>query len=382
MQLFKYDTERPKPIGYDKDKASKFMKKHDLDVLILNSPENVFYASGLPVLHQEKNPILFALANQYPTVALIYADGEQSLVLWDIFDKRLTWIKDIKGAVTPKGALRAIISFLRKRKLGSGNIGVESTMPLYQYQGIKNKYPQANIVMNDEILMDMRLTKSEEEIKRINESTRIAEVAIQKMIDATKVGISDIELIQIAKHAVLDEGAEGWDHFTMSLGESDPEAPGIGLKVEPNQITRYDVGALYKGYISDVNRHAYTGTIPKELNDTINAIVQVQNACQKAIKPGSDPKKIMDVAYETWREAGRTDQFIIMAHSLGLKTEEYHFFDPIGKIGRDFEVGNVFDLEAWTLMKGFGTIGNEDTYVLTKDGCKRISTMEMKVFQK
>ncbi|MHA1323941.1 MAG: hypothetical protein ACTSRL_14230 [Candidatus Helarchaeota archaeon] len=49
---------------------------------------------------------------------------------------------------------------------------------------------------------------------------------------------------------------------------------------------------------------------------------------------------------------------------------------------RKFEVGNVLDLEAWTLLKGFGTVGNEDCYVITQSGCKRISTLEMKLFTK
>ena len=382
MQLFNYKTERPEPIGYDKTKASKLMRKNELDILILNSPENVFYASGLPVRHQEKNPILFALRNQYPAIAFIHQDGDESLVLWDVFDKRLTWIENVKGSLSPKSALRSMKSILRKSRVSDGNIGVESTMPLYQYQFIKENFPQANIEIADEMILGMQLIKSNEEIKRITESTRIAEVAIKKMIDATNVGISDVELIQIAKRTVIEEGAEGWDHFTMSIGESDPEAPGIGLKVEQDQITRYDVGAIYRGYISDVNRHAYVGVIPKNLNDAIEAIVQVQNACQKAIKPGTNPKDIQEVAFKAWRDAGREDQFIIMAHSLGLRTEEYHFFDPMGKIGRNFEVGNVFDLEAWTLLKGLGTVGNEDTYILTKNGCKRLSSLEMKVFQK
>lgn len=384
MQLFKRDeTGRPNPIGYDKDRAAKLMKEHDLDVLILNSPENVFYASGLPVRHQEINPILFALDNQYPTIVLIYPDGEQSLVLWDIYDRKLTWIRDVKGSLNPKSALRSLKSFLRKIRIDSGKIGVESAMPFYQYQFLSKIYPQASFTIADDLILSLRLVKSDEEIRRITESTRISEIAISKMVEATKVGISDLELIRLAKRAVIDEGAEGWDHFTMSIGESDPEAPGTGITVQKNQITRYDVGAIYKGYISDVNRHAYVGSIPSDLESAIDAIVQVQNACQKAIKPKVAPKDIMTLAEKTWRDVGRKDTFIIMAHSLGLRCEEFHFFDPMtGPSKRLFQKGNVFDLEAWTLMKGYGTIGNEDTYVVTDSGCKRISTLQMKVFQK
>ncbi|MHA1378520.1 MAG: M24 family metallopeptidase [Candidatus Helarchaeota archaeon] len=168
----------------------------------------------------------------------------------------------------------------------------------------------------------------------------------------------------------------------MSIGDSDPEAPGTGIKVRKNQSLRLDVGALYKGYVSDVNRMVYVGDkIPPDFKNPIDAIIQVQDACQKAIKPAVDPKEILRLAEETWREAGRKDQFIIMGHSIGLKTEEYHFFDPMRSKFRKFQKGNVLNIEAWTLLKGYGTIGNEDQYVITENGCKRISTLEMKIFQ-
>ncbi len=384
MQLIGRDeTKRPKPIGYDKKRAAELMEKYGFDVLILTSPANVFYASGLAVRHQAMNPILFALENQYPTIALIYRDGEESLIVWDIYDKKLSWIKDAKGCLTPKDALRGLKIFLKKN-LGEGAIGVESTFPFYIHEFITKKFPQAKIINADDLLLDMQLIKTEEEIRRITESTRIAEKALVNMIEAIKPSISDIELIKIAKKTVIDEGAEGWDHFTMSIGDSDPEAPGIGLKVQKNQALRLDVGAMYQGYVSDVNRMAYIGEkIPSDLKDAIDAIIQVQNACQKAIKPGADPKEILSLAEKTWRDAGRKDQFIIIAHSLGLKTEEYHFFDPMkGGLKRKFEKGNVLNMEAWTLLKGYGTIGNEDQYIVTKSGCERISTLDMKIFKR
>lgn len=383
MLLRRDETERPEPIGYNNVKAAKLMQQYNLDALILTSPENTFYASGLPLLHQEINPILFALRNQYPTIVLIQQDGEESLVLWDIFDKKLTWIKDVKGCLNPTSALRALGNFLKKMNIGDSQIGVESTLPFYIQHFLTEKFPSATISIADELLMDMRLIKSDEETRRITESTRIAEQAISNMIEATEIGVSDLELIKVGKRTMIEEGANGWDHFTMSIGESDPEAPGIGLQVQDQQLSRFDIGALYQGYVSDVSRHVYTGAAPPDLKETIEAIVQVQNACQEAIKPNVDPQEIITLSEQTWREAGRQDTFILMAHSLGLNTEEYHFFDPMkGALKRKFQEGNVFDLEAWTLLKGYGTIGNEDTYVVTANGCKRISTLDMNIFEK
>jgi Xaa-Pro aminopeptidase len=284
------------------------MEKYELDAVIVSSPENVFYASGLPVRHHAINPILYALRNQYPSLALIYADGDESLILWEIYNRSLTWITDVRGCLTPKDALRGLKRFIKKRKITAGTLGVDSSLPFYLTEFLQTKFPQMTLESADDLLIDMQLVKSKEEIRRIEESTRIAEAAISKMIAATVPGITDLELIQVGKNAIIDEGAEGWDHFTFSIGESDPEAPGTGIKVKKDDLVRYDIGAFYQGYVSDVNRYYYLGANPPaELEDTINAIIQVQNALQKAIKPGSDPKDMLALAEKTWREdIGRT----------------------------------------------------------------------------
>ena len=72
----------------------------------------------------------------------------------------------------------------------------------------------------------------------------------------------------------------------MSLGASDPEAPGTGVKMKKNEMTRFDIGAIYKGYTSDVSRHTALGKIPSDVEKLISEIVDVQHQCIEAIKPG------------------------------------------------------------------------------------------------
>ena len=50
----------------------------------------------------------------------------------------------------------------------------------------------------------------------------------------------------------------------LSIGDSDPELPGTGRAVKKGDIVRFDFGAIYKGYVADVNRHAVLGEVPAE----------------------------------------------------------------------------------------------------------------------
>ena len=362
------------------------MKKNELDALVISTPENLFYASGLPVRQAAKNPILFALANQYPTIVVIDKEGEENLIVWDLFPRNLTWIENVKGISSIKRALKTMVSFIKNIGVENPTIGIERLMPFYQYEALKKAFPNARIdaKVGDEMLLDMRLSKSDEEIKLIKESTRIAEKTIETMIDKTEVGISDLDYIKLAKKVMIEEGADGFDHVTLSIGDSNPEAPGSGRKLKANELTRFDIGALYNGYSSDVSRHAIIGAAIPEVEAIVKAIVEVQNACEDSLKPGLMPKELYAIAQTKWKEIGRTDPLILTCHSIGIGTEEFHYFDPMTQKAakRAFEKNNVMDIEAWAVVPKIGLVGNEDTYQVTDSSCKRISSLDMKVFVK
>jgi Xaa-Pro dipeptidase len=371
---------RPKPIGFSKEKASRVLGEKAVDVLIASSPENVFYTCGLPVRASENNPILFALSNQYPTIVAVYKDGSESMVAWALYNATLSWVEEVQGILTPEHAMDTIIPLIKKHGVERGVIGIESLMPYYQYEKLKKAFPDAKFRVSDDLFMDMRISKSKEEISRIKESTRIAEKAIETMTENVAEGVSDFDFIKIAKSTIIGEGAAGVDHVTLAIGGSDPEAPGTGVKMKPGDITRFDIGAIYKGYNSDVSRHAFLGEVPSAIQEAFDAAVEVQKACVDTIKPGADPKEVNKAAQDTWQAQGRKDPVFITLHSIGLQTEEFHWLDPMkGVSPRKFVENAVLDIEAWSLSNT-GLVGNEDTYMITKSGCERISKLDMKIF--
>ena len=58
---------------------------------------HTYYTTGLPVLHSAPNPILAALANQYPYMGLIRRRGENTVVHWNVFKSAedLCWAADL-----------------------------------------------------------------------------------------------------------------------------------------------------------------------------------------------------------------------------------------------------------------------------------------------
>jgi Xaa-Pro aminopeptidase len=254
-------------------------------------------------------------------------------------------------------------------------------MPYYQYEQLAKDFPNAKFRVSDDVFIEMRLEKSEEEIRRIKESTRIAESAIKAMIDSVKEDVSDNELIKVAKSKIIDEGGWGVDHVTLGIGSSDPEYPGTGVRMKKADLARFDVGAIYGGYCSDVSRHASIGSPPQDIREASDFMIELQQVCVDAVKPGVKPEKAFAAAEEAHKKSGKEMPFFVTFHSIGLLTEEFHFYDPMKGVSTlPFSKNNVLDIEIWTLSSSQGLVGIEDTYMVTAKGAERISSLERKIY--
>ncbi|MFX1409681.1 MAG: M24 family metallopeptidase [Promethearchaeota archaeon] len=371
------------PIGYDKKKANEILEKLNLDALIATTPVNVFYSTGIPTLHVAPNPILYVLYNQYPSFSLITNDGDVFLFIWGLYDSvdKFSWVKDYERINSPQGALKILGEKIAELDLTSKSIGIETLMPRYQSEYLRKQFPNASFIDGDNAFLEMRLIKSEEEIKRIKKSTLIAEKAILNCIESVKEGITDIQLLQIARSTIVTEGAEGWDHLTMNIGRSDPEAPGVGTIVKPSEIIRFDFGAVWKGYVSDVSREAILGEIPIKGAIAMDNMIKVQEFCLEKLIPGADPKELYNSAYKYFKTLGKGICSII-GHSIGLETEEAHIFGPGHTYDGPLEENMVLDVEAWQNVRGQGLVGIEDCYRITSTGCKRLSSLNKEIFMK
>jgi Xaa-Pro aminopeptidase len=372
------------PIGYSKEKAQNILRKYNIDVLIASTPVNVFYTTGLPTLHVAPNPILYVLSNQFPSISLITRVGELSLITWITYRSidKFCWVNDVSGIASPKAAMVEVSDRIEKWGLSEKTIAYESLMPVYQYESLRKKFPNANFILGDQAFLDMRLTKSEEEIKRIKESTVISEKAILAMIDGVYEGITDMELLKIARSTIIDEGAEGWDHLTLGIGSSDPEAPGIGTAMKRGDIARFDIGTIWKGYVSDVSRHVIIGEIPEGAKEILDHMIQVQEYCVNHIKPQTNIKELYDEGKKFYKSITKRGFCYITGHSIGLECEETHLFSPMKTLEMSFEENMVLDIEVWQNYKNQGLIGIEDCYRITKSGCERLSNLPKDFFIK
>ena len=369
------------PVGYNRKRAARIMEEHNLDLLIAASPVNVYYLSGLPLLHCAANPILLALNNQYPNLAMIRREGEGTLIHWGVFRSagRFSWMPDTVGIESQEECRQAVMAKIRQWGLAGKRVGVESTAPAYLLDALSAAGCGVTIPA-DGAFLDLRLVKTPLECEYLEKAALITEEALKKTIAAVKEGVTDLELLKIGRDAMLAAGAEDWDHLTLTIGDSDPEAPGTGRAVKAGEIVRLDFGAIYKGYVADVNQHVCVGAVPEKAKELITGLLEYQKKFEDAIAPGVNMKRLGEDVLTWYTSAYPHGEAFTIGHSIGLQCEDQHIFGALGALDRPFEPNMVFEIEAWQAFEG-ALIGVEDAYVVTETGCRKLTTMEKTIIE-
>ncbi|MDR1955308.1 MAG: M24 family metallopeptidase [Treponema sp.] len=370
------------PIGYNPKRAAEVMALYDLDLLIATSPENVYYLSGMPVLHSAANPILLALNNQYPNLALIRREGEGTVIHWKVFKsaERFTWFQDLLGIESQAEVGKAIRSKIRAWGLIGKRVGVESTAPKFLIDALTGASAGMTVVSADHAFLDLRLVKTPREIEYLQRAADITEAALKDTIAAVQEGVTDVELLRIGRDALLKHGADDWDHLTLTIGDSDPEAPGTGRAVKRGEIVRLDFGGIYRGYVADINQEVVVGDAPPEADTLIQGLLDFQRYFEQRIRPGVNMKALSDEALAWYKKTVPQGIAFSIGHSIGLQCEDQHIFGVLGQLDRVFEERMVFEIEAWEPYQG-ALIGVEDCYVVTKEGCRKMTTMSKQIMR-
>ena len=367
-----------KPAGFDKRRLAAMMQARGIDGIFLSSPENVFYTTGYPSLPSSGNPIVYALRNQLPYFSYIASDGQVALLCWGGAAMGVDYgADDVRMFFTYPMALDELAGFITEKLQPGCSVGIESTFPHYAVELLRQHASPGKIVVIDDLIHQLRLVKSPAEIERIRQSTRIVDQTVLELAKQLRIGMSRLELIQLAKADILKNGADGIDHVTVAFGGANPEVA-LGELLEESQIVTLDLGAVYRGYVSDNRRLAYTGSIPAPLKELHAKLCGVVAELGKSLLPGKSFSDLHALGVELFAQAGLEPMFLHVGHSLGLQVDEHWLMadDPT-----PVEKGMVLNLELYSPSDEGVMVGDEETYVVTGEAPEKLSTLSVEIIR-
>jgi len=366
------------PLGYNQRKCDRLMEQRGLAGLVVTSNENVFYTTGLPVTRGQVNPILFALSNQFPNYAVIRPGAKPSLVTWGgALPGHEFWVEDIRSAFVPGGTTEEALGLLTESFKGHARLGIESSAPFGFVEKVKKALPQAELVVADEILDDLRVVKSEAEISMMRKSLEITERTVAALEPEMTSRMTTHQLIRRAEVLLHEFGAHGVDHATMALGTANPEIPD-DVPAKNGDLAILDIGAIVNGYVSDSRRLAFIGSLPADARELNAKMASIVTQTGMAARNGMAFAELCDVADVKHAEKKVEPMFISVGHTIGIQTEEQWIMRDSQ---RKFEEGMVYNIEIYSRTESNLFIGTEDTFVVRAQGVEQLTRLPHEIFE-
>ncbi|MDG6927652.1 MAG: aminopeptidase P family protein [Nitrososphaerota archaeon] len=365
-----YNMKKIEPLGYDEKRASELISGAGLDGLLLGAPENVYYATGCPTLPGTGNPILYALRNAVPSFAYISQEGKVTLFTWFGVTLGVEYSSELVTYADLGGAKDELQAFMQGKK----KVGVDYGVPLHALQLIENSGSSA--VDGDRLIISMRLIKSGREIQMLEKSAGITQDVLEGIGSRLKAGVTRSDVMKESRAMMMQYGATGVDHLTVAFGASNPEIM-IDESLEREQLVTLDLGAVYEGYVSDIRRFYYSGErVPANDLKLFKTMAGIIDGLQDYVLPGRQFGQVYDEAARLYEKNGLSPLFATAGHSIGLVTEESHF-SPGNEI--ELEKNMVVNLELYAPDKNGLMVGDEETYLITEKGARRITGIKREI---
>jgi len=336
----------------------------------------VFYATGLPVTRGQQNPILFALSNKFPPYSVINSEGMPASIIWaGAIGHHELWTKDVLTSFFPNGTTEELLQYIEQTFPRGSRIGIESTMPYPLAQVIEKKIEGVEFVVADEIMDELRLIKSSEEITKLKDSLEIAEAVEETIFSEMTSDWSVFKLVSRSKQLIYELGGTGVDHATIAIGMSNPEILEDYVGVAGDLVV-LDVGGILDGYVSDTRRLGHLGEIPVELADLNNIIADIVMETGKSLRPGRTFSEICAEVEARYLEHGRDPLFLSAGHTIGIQTEEVWLTrDSTRRVQENM----IFNVELYSPLKPGVYVGTEDTFLVNGSGGEKLTRLPHEV---
>lgn len=217
---------------------------------------------------------------------------------------------------------------------------------------------------------DLRAVKDAGEIEVMREAARLISGVFDEVVALVQPGITENELAAEAEYRMRRKGAAGPSFESIVAGgerSALPHARPTGRAIGKNELVVLDLGAILRGYCSDMTRTVFVGRAPRKVRGWYHAVLEAQVAAIDALAPGVKAGDVDAAARRTLRRYRLAQAFThSTGHGLGLEVHE------IPRLARgdtaQLAAGNVVTIEPGIYIEGSGGIRIEDDVAVGERG--------------
>jgi Xaa-Pro aminopeptidase len=289
------------------------------------------------------------------------------------YERKAMALYEATPAIVAKTSESLVAAALKDLRLETKTLGFDDVR--LSGRIVAHHLPRISAVDARDIMREIRMVKTEPEIKLLRHAARINEQAQMAAIRATKVGATWDDLLKVYQIEMIKLGGKPV-YMIRGAGElSGVRVQITDYPIKAGDFVFYDSLGEYRHYKADIGRTAVLGTAPPEYRRTYEAMrAGWEEGCRR-VRPGMMSTELADIITEACQKAGYPDYMSRAAgpHSLGLEHFDHPQFDGFYQPFR-IEENCVLNVDMPLLIYGRDAMHLEDTVVVRKDGIEFLTS--------
>ena len=309
------------------DNIHKKLENENIDAIVITSPANFRYFSGLDSNFWESptRPWFLIISKNGKIKALIPSIGLSAIESTFIIDIEVWQSPNPKDEGT--SLLKKIIKTFPKNSNIGFELGIESylRMSIKEFLKIKKDLQEYNFIDSTNIIWSLRKIKSDLEIKNIEKVCSITSKVFNNLINKISLGMSEREIATIFKKDLINNGVDYIMYLSCVSGINgynqiicNPSEKKIG----DGDILIIDTGSTLNGYYCDFDRNFGFGNINQKSLDAYNKLWDATEKTLEIIKPGISCKEVYESLSKNLFSSNVKSSVGRMGHGFGLQLTE------------------------------------------------------------
>ena len=335
------------------------LEKEGLDAILFTDPISCRYATGF-----------------FFTDGAVLVSREKS---WLLTDSRYTEAagQQVKESeVLAFGIGRPLYGLLKELCAAiPGKLGAEEERMSHAAWGKLESELGRELTPAGKLLTELRAVKDAEEVENMIAAQRIAERALEDVLNILRPGLTEKEVAAELTYRMLRYGGEenSFDPIVVTGAKSSmPHGVPGDVVIRSGDFVTMDFGPKKGRYCSDMTRTVAVGHATEEMEKVYNTVLRAQLAGIAAAKAGVEGCVIDSAARKVIEDAGYGAYFgHSFGHSLGLEIHEAPGAAPTSRVV--LPEGLAVSAEPGIYLPGRFGVRIEDVIILRADGCENIT---------
>ena len=358
-------------------KAQQLMQHHGLDALLLTTETNVRYFTGFLTRFWESptRPWYLIIPSKGKPIAVIPSIGKALM--------SKTWVEDIRTWPSPnlKDDGISLLSDTLEEIAKNKNIGLPSGTETYvrmPQTDLKKLSQNVKLTSDFDIVKKLRMTKSNEEIDKIEKACRIAEDAFRRVPEIAFENVNLDEVFRKFQMLCLEAGADWVPYLAGGAdteGYDDVISPAKVAPLKKRDILMLDTGLVWDGYFCDYDRNWSVGPPSKIVSAAYSQLLEASDAAFEIAKPGATASDLFHAMNSILTQNSSGTDAGRLGHGVGMSLTEWPSLIPDDHTV--LEQGMVLSLEPGITLND-RIIVHEENIEITETGARYLSSKAKK----